>query len=176
MDFQDALRCHFYIRDGDEHVALLEVGIFDLLELLVHEDEVQDAALWHLQDGLQVVRGEDSVAGEFHITNDGICDKTIGEVHAFGDVLEIRTDLREYTCRAKRCHIIADALSRDGAARFALQKRRQLRLDFFRDPVEVDMRDGLACMCFDGCVIVRRKIERGIAHRDGLVGFLHFHG
>ena len=176
MDFQDALRRHFYIRDGDEHVALLEVGIFDLLELLVHEDEVQDAALRHLQDGLQVVRGEDGIAGEFHITNDGICDKTIGEIHAFGDFLEIRTDLREYTCRAKRCHIIADALSRDGAARFALQKRRQLRLDFFRDPVEVDMRDGLACMCFDGCVIVRRKIERGIAHCDGLVGFLHFHG
>ena len=52
MNFQDALRRHFHIRDGDEHVALLEVGIFDLLELLVHEDEVQDAALRHLQDGL----------------------------------------------------------------------------------------------------------------------------
>ena len=176
MDFQDALRRHFHIRDGDEHVALLEVGIFDLLELLIHEDEVQDAPLRHLQDGLQVVRGEDRIAGEFHITNDGICHKTIGEVHAFGDFLEIRTDLRENTCRAKRCHIIADALSRDGAARFALQKRGQLRLDFFRDPVEVNMRDGLACMCFDGCVIVRRKIERGIAHCNGLVGFLHFHG
>lgn len=48
MDLQDALWRHFHIRDGDEHVALLEVGIFDLLELLVHKDEVQDAALRHL--------------------------------------------------------------------------------------------------------------------------------
>ncbi len=175
INMKDAVRSHLYVGDGNQHVALFQIEIFDGFQFLIHLYEVQDAVLRYLHHIAEIVRGENRISGEFYAVNHRIRHQLVRKVYAFRYFAEVRTNLREYAGTAQGCHVVADAFLGDLASRFAGQKRRELRLYGFRNAVKVHVRNGLAHLSFDSCIIFGREVERRITYCYGLGSFLDCH-
>ena len=172
-----AVRRNIDRRNGNKHVALFQVEIFDLFQLLVHQHEVENAVLRDIHNGLQIVTGEYGISRKGNVMNHRIGCQLVGNAHPFRHGTESGRNLGEYTGGADRGHIVSYSLFRELGARSALYQGREFRFNFFRNAGKVNGCNRLSYLGFNGFIIGLGQVEGRIPHCHGLLlGLLHSHG
>ena len=176
IHMEGAVSGHIDGRNGNEHVALFQIEIFDFLQLLVHQYKVQYTVLGNVHDGFQVIAGENGIAGEGDIMDYRVGSQLVGNAHPFRHGVKGRGNLGEYAGGAKGSHIVTDALFRYLGAGLALYQSRKLCFDFFRNAGEIHRGNGFSHLGFNGFIVRFGKIKGGIPDGYGLRGLLHRYG